>query len=148
MDSWGGCAIPDDRLYDLEADVWVLVENQAVRLGMTDVAQTRMGRMVQMSWKAPGRKIERGRPLSVLESSKWVGPLISPVTGRIIANNQDSFLADIAIANRDPYGDGWLYLVEPADIGQLKLLSSGTEVFEHYKRLIDENGIRCFRCVD
>lgn len=148
MDSWGGCAIPDDRLYDLEADVWVLVENQTVRLGMTDVAQTRMGRMVQMSWKVPGRKIERGRPLSVLESSKWVGPLISPVTGRIIANNQASFLADIAIANRDPYGDGWLYVVELSDADQLNLLSSGTEVFEHYKRLIDENGIRCFRCVD
>lgn len=148
MDSWGGCAIPNDRLYDLDADVWVVMEEDAVRLGMTDVAQTRMGRMVQMSWKSPGRTVKRGRPLSVLESSKWVGPLISPVSGRVIANNQSSFVADIAVANRDPYGAGWLYLIEPSDAQELESLSGGDEVFVHYKRVIDENGIRCFRCED
>lgn len=146
MDSWAGCAIPTDRLYDLQADVWVQVEGENARIGMTDVAQTRMGRLVQLSWKQPGRLVHRGRPLSVLESAKWVGPMISPLTGSIVENNQDVFAKDIAAANRDPYGFGWLYLVGIGDRSELEYLVDGYQAFSYYQRVIDEEGIRCFRC--
>ena len=100
--SWGGCAVPADLLYDLEADVWVRPGADRLTLGMTDVAQTRCGRLVQLSWKPPGTRIRRGRPLCVIESAKWVGPFRSPVSGVIEANNAQSFDADVAIANREP----------------------------------------------
>jgi glycine cleavage system H protein len=91
MQTWAGCAVPEDRLYDVELDVWVRVEGNAARIGMTDVAQTRMGRLVQLSWKPEGRHVERGRPLSVLESAKWVGPICAPLSGTIIATNEATF---------------------------------------------------------
>jgi glycine cleavage system H protein len=146
MEVWAGCAIPTDVFYDLEADVWVKIERDVAVIGMTDVAQTRMGRLVQLSWKEPGRKIKRGRPLSVLESAKWVGPMISPLTGEVVANNRETFEADIAIANRDPYGAGWLYKLALEDRSELDLLAAGEQAIEYYRKVIDENNIRCYRC--
>jgi glycine cleavage system H protein len=115
---------------------------------MTDVAQTRMGRLVQLSWKAPGRTVERGRPLSVLESAKWVGPMISPLTGVIRENNRIAFDADVAVANRDPYERGWLYLIEPSKESELSELIGGEAAVQYYRELIDREGIQCFRCAE
>ena len=147
--SWGGCAVPADLLYDLEADVWVRPGADRLTLGMTDVAQTRCGRLVQLSWKPPGTRIRRGRPLCVIESAKWVGPFRSPVSGVIEANNAQSFDADVAIANREPYGAGWLVEVAPsAWEAERALLVDGEAAWEHYRQLIDSEGIRCFRCAE
>lgn len=147
-ETWAGCEVPPDLRYDLDVDVWVRVEGDRVRLGMTDVAQSRMGKLVQLSWKRVGRTITRGRPLSVLESAKWVGPMVSPLTGTIVATNEAAFRRDVAIVNRDPYGEGWLYVVEPTVPSELDALVDGRAAFEHYRRVIDESGLRCFRCED
>lgn len=145
--SWAGCAIPADLLYDLDADIWVRRGREALVLGMTDVAQTRCGRLVQVSWKASGTQVRRGRPLCVIESAKWVGPFRSPVSGRIEANNQAAFEADPAVANRDPYGAGWLVEITPTDWEEERpLLADGDEAWEHYRGLIEAEGIKCFRC--
>jgi len=148
METWAGCAIPTDRYYDLDADVWVKVEGGLARVGMTDVAQTRMGRLVQLSWKPIGRNVARGRPLTVLESAKWVGPLISPLTGVIRANNRVAFDADVAVANRDPYAVGWLYLIEYSNNEELEGLVDGPKAFDHYREMIEREGIQCFRCTE
>ncbi len=144
--TWAGCAIPDDLLYDTHHDVWVRVEDDIATLGMTDVAQTRCGRLVQLSWKRLGAEARRGRPLSVIESAKWVGPFVSPVSGAIVAHNRDAFDSDVAVANRDPYGMGWLYRIELADQAELADLVEAEAAFLHYRRMIEENNIRCFRC--
>jgi len=148
MEVWAGCAIPVDVVYDTEADVWVRIENEVARIGMTDVAQTRMGRLVQLSWKEPGKRVHRGRPLCVLESAKWVGPMISPLSGVVVATNEEAFVKDIAIANRDPYGAGWFYEVEIQERSELELLVGGQRAVDHYHRIIDENKVHCYRCED
>lgn len=145
--TWAGCAVPEDLLYDLGADVWVRFEGSAAVVGMTDIAQTRCGRLVQVSWKEPGRSIKRGRPLCVIESAKWVGPVISPLSGGLLESNSEGFAADIAVANRDPYGAGWLVKIQPGDLDtEREALVDGAAAFDHYRRLIDDEGIRCFRC--
>lgn len=147
--TWAGCAFPSDLLYDVDFDVWVRLEGRDAVIGMTDVAQTRCGRLVQLSWKQVGRRVARGRPLCVIESSKWVGPVQSPLTGTLVANNQARFEQDVAIANRDPYGDGWLVRLQVDDFdGEKSNLCGGEAAFEHYRRVIDEQEIRCFRCAD
>lgn len=146
--NWAGCAIPEDLLYDLDHDVWVRLEGDIATMGMTDVAQSRSGRLVHLSWKAKGKRVRRGRPLSVIESGKWVGPFVAPLTGVVLASNASAFEADIAIANRDPYDLGWLYQLEIEDRGELSLLSHSDEAFLYYQELIDREGVRCFRCVD
>ena len=56
--NWFGCVVPDDLLYDLERDVWIRrLDNGEVECGMTDVAQTRCGRFVLVSWKHPGAAV-------------------------------------------------------------------------------------------
>jgi glycine cleavage system H protein len=147
-ETWAGCEIPDDVVYDLEADVWVRVLGDRVRIGMTDVAQSRMGRLVQLSWKPVGKRVRRGRPLSALESAKWVGPMVSPITGVVVATNAGAFDRDIAIANRDPYGAGWLYELSVDEPRELEMLASPEVAVAHYRRVIDEAGLRCFRCED
>lgn len=144
---WRGCAFPDDLLYDVELNVWVRTEGDAVVLGMTDVAQTMGGRMVSVTWKKPGRVLRRGQALAVVESAKWVGPFPTPVSGELLAVNREAFDRDIAIANRDPYGAGWLGRVHPGDFqAEQPHLVDGAAAFDHYRALIEERSITCYRC--
>lgn len=155
--SWHGCVVPRDLLYDVDSHVWVRLENTApdgaalddpvAVLGMTDVAQTMGGRVVQVSWKKTGRGYARGRSLAVIESAKWVGPFPAPLTGELLEVNDTAFAADIAVANRDPYGAGWLARLRPTALdSELGLLADGATAFARYRALIDERGIRCYRC--
>ena len=100
-------------LYDVGLNVWVRLEGGQATLGMTDVAQTMGGRMVQLTWRRTGRVYERGRSLATIESAKWVGPFPTPLTGELIGINETAFVDDIAVANRDPYGAGWIARVRP-----------------------------------
>ncbi|MHB1928568.1 MAG: glycine cleavage system protein H [Acidimicrobiales bacterium] len=143
-----GCALPEDLLYDLDHDVWVRVEGGDAVVGMTDVAQTRCGRLVHVGWKPVGRRIARGRPVCIIESAKWVGPMLSPLSGELVTCNDRRFADDVAIANRDPYGDGWLVRLRPESEGEFDLLADGATAYEHYRRVIDEEGIHCIRCAD
>lgn len=146
--NWFGCVIPEDLLYDLERDVWVRrLDSGEVECGMTDVAQTRCGRFVGVSWKHPGKQVKQGRPMAVIESAKWVGPFPAPLSGQITADNRLGFEADVAVANRDPYGAGWIIRLQPDDFdGESGHLVDGAAAFEHYRKIIEEEGIRCFRC--
>ena len=116
---------------------------------MTDVAQTRCGRFVGVSWKHPGKQVKQGRPMAVIESAKWVGPFPAPLSGQITGDNRLAFEEDIAVANRDPYGAGWLIRLRPSDFdGESGHLVDAATAFEHYQKVIEEEGIRCFRCED
>ncbi|MDA8102752.1 MAG: hypothetical protein M0Z34_07295 [Nitrospiraceae bacterium] len=149
MEVWAGCAFPEDVVYDLDSDTWVReLGDGVVEVGMTDVSQSRSGRLVQIGWKDSGRRVVRGRPLCVIESAKWVGPMRSPLTGVLVADNRPAFEADIAVANRDPYGLGWFVRIEMESPEELAGLAEAGEAFEHYRRIIDETGLRCFRCAD
>jgi glycine cleavage system H protein len=146
---WHGCVVPDDLLYDVGMNVWVRLDAGTAVLGMTDIAQTMGGRMVQVSWKRTGRSYARGRSVAVIESAKWVGPFPTPLTGELVEVNDRQFAADVAIANRDPYGAGWMARLRPADLaGERRHLVDGQAAFAAYRDLIDEQGIRCYRCAD
>src|SRR5205807_9508498 len=102
VQNWFGCVIPDDLLYDVERDVWVRrLESGELECGMTDVAQTRCGRFVSVSWKQPGKQVKQGRPMAVIESAKWVGPFPAPLSGEITADNRQAFEDDIAVARSE-----------------------------------------------
>ena len=146
---WRGCVVPDDLLYDVGMNVWVRLDGEVAELGMTDVAQTMGGRMVQVSWKKTGRSYARGRSVAVIESAKWVGPFPTPLTGELLEVNEREFAADVAVANRDPYGAGWMARLHPADlIGERHHLADAATAFAAYRELIDERDLRCFRCAD
>ncbi|HEX9713949.1 MAG TPA: glycine cleavage system protein H [Actinomycetota bacterium] len=144
-----GCVIPADLLYDVEMDVWIRLDGDVATIGMTDPAQTRCGKLVAVDFRKVGRAIRRGRGLATIESAKWVGPVPSPLTGELLEVNAETFGRDILIANRDPYGEGWLAKVRATALGEERaLLADGKQAFEAYKPKIEENEIRCFRCAD
>lgn len=145
--SWYGCVVPDDLLYDVERNVWVRLADGEAVMGMTDIGQTLCGRFVSVTWKPPGRVVRRGKTLAIVESAKWVGPFPAALSGEIVATNEDAFRDDLAVANRDPYGAGWLVRVAPSALDEeLGELVDGAEAFERYKVFIEENEVRCFRC--
>lgn len=144
--NWAGCVIPEELLYHLEYDVWVRLQGDIATIGMTDIAQTRCGRLVQLSWKSLGKSVQRGRALSAIESAKWVGPFRAPLSGVIVDNNKSTFDLDVAVCNRDPYGIGWMYKIQLSNLDEVAELARGEEAYTHYKTFIDDNQLRCFRC--
>lgn len=145
-----GCAIPEEYLYDVELNTWVrLQDDGSALLGMTDVAQSMCGKIVSISFKALGRTIARGRTIAVIESAKWVGPFRAPLTGRLVATNADAFAADGLIANRDPYGAGWIARVEPSALAaEREHLLDGRAAFALFREIIERDDITCMRCAD
>lgn len=145
-----GCAVPEEYLYHLDYDCWVrLEEDGTALLGMTDIAQTRCGKIVSITFKALGRRIARGRTVAVIESAKWVGPFPAPLSGTLVATNAEGFAADGLIANRDPYGAGWLARIAPDRLDDERGdLVTGVEAFPHFREVIERDEISCMRCAD
>jgi glycine cleavage system H protein len=148
---FAGCALPEEYLYDLEFDVWAkLEEDDTVRLGMTDVAQTLCGKLVSVTFqKRPGDRVRRGRTLAVIESAKWVGPFRSPLSGQVLEVNENAFRTDRLIANRDPYGEGWLVRLMPSALeAERDALLDGVAAFPAIRERIEREEISCIRCAD
>jgi glycine cleavage system H protein len=145
-----GCDLPEALWYDVERDVWARLEpDGTATLGMTDPAQTRCGKIVDVRFKAVGRRVARGQSLATIESAKWVGPFPAIVSGVIVASNEATFRRDILAANRDPYGAGWLARVRPERWeAESAGLVTGPEAVARYRERIDANGISCMRCAE
>ncbi|TNC25819.1 glycine cleavage system protein H [Amycolatopsis alkalitolerans] len=146
---WRGCVVPDDLLYDVGMNVWVRPEGDVVVLGMTDIAQTMGGRMVQITWRRVGKAFARGKSVATIESAKWVGPFPTPLTGELVASNEKAFAEDIAVANRDPYGAGWIARVRPERFAEEREhLVDGHAAMEAYREFMAEHDIHCYRCAE
>ena len=150
MQVHAGCAVPEEYLYDLERDSWARIEDDGtVRVGMTDVAQTRCGKIVSITFKAVGRRIARGKTIAVIESAKWVGPFPAVVSGVLIETNADAFARDQLLANRDPYGAGWIARLEADRLDEeLPALVDGVAAFPVIRTRIEDERISCMRCAD
>jgi glycine cleavage system H protein len=151
MGFYNGCEFPEDLYYDIDLDVWLRFEkdNSLATLGMTDPAQAQGGKLLYIRFKSPGRKLERGKSVATIESAKWVGPFPTPLSGEIMTINDERFAKDILIANKDPYGEGWLVKIHPTNLEEeMKHLVTGAEAFEAYRHKIMEKEITCVRCAD
>jgi len=145
-----GCDIPEDLWFDFERDLWVRFEaDDTATLGLTDTAQTRGGKLVNIEFKKIGKMLRQGQSAATIESAKWVGPFPIPFAGEVVANNEATFRRDILIANRDPYGAGWLVRVRPTNLeAERGHLITGAAAAEKYKQRIVEMNLKCFRCID
>ena len=139
-----GCHIPEDLYYWPEKHVWARPEDDGtVIIGITDVAQHMAKGIINATPKAVGKKVKRGRSVGTLESGKWVGPVISPVTGEIVAVNEEA-VATPKLINEDPYGKGWFARIRPADWeAERAEMVTGPEGVEAYSRFLEQEGISC-----
>jgi glycine cleavage system H protein len=123
--------IPSDLRYSTDHE-WARVEEGRVRIGITDYAQDALGDVVFVEVPEVGTKVERGASFSEVESTKSVSEIYAPVSGTIAEVNAE--LADSPERlNDDPYGEGWICIIEPTDPAQLAELLDA----EGYHALIE-----------
>lgn len=143
MATVSNCNLPEDVYYLVEKHVWARLEDGLVVVGLSDVAQNLAKRIIAVSPRAAGKRVVKGRSVATVESSKWVGPVPTPVTGEIVEVNQ-ALVSDPGTINRDPYGDGWVAKLRPddweADLADLK---TGGEGIEAYRAFLEAEGISC-----
>jgi glycine cleavage system H protein len=137
------CNIPDDLYYLVEKHVWLTFDGELVTVGMTDVAQHLAHTFLSVTAKAPGRTIKKGRSVATVESSKWVGPVPSPVQGEVVEVN-DAVVSDPSIINADPYGEGWVARLRPEDWERDSTdLVTGADGVAAYEQFLEAEGIDC-----
>lgn len=100
---------------------WVRLEEGRVRTGITDYAQDALGDVVFVDLPEVGTQIERGATCSEVESTKSVSEIYAPVAGTIVEVNAE-LVDNPQRVNEDPYGDGWMFVIEPSDEAQLREL--------------------------
>ena len=112
---------------------WV-APNAPHRVGVSDFAQDQLGDLTYVELPQVGQEVALGGEFGSLESIKSVSTLYLPVAGKIVAVNE-ALQDDPGLINRDPYGDGWLVEIEPADKSQFDALMDGAT----YKKHLEEN---------
>lgn len=122
--------VPDDLRYTSDHE-WVRLVGGLVRVGITDHAQEALGDVVFVQLPEPGASVEAGASCSEVESTKSVSDVFAPVTGVVVEVNAE--LADTPQRlNEDPYGEGWICAIEPADAADVEGLLDA----DAYRRLI------------
>lgn len=129
----GGSNLPDDLFYHVEHS-WVKEEEEGkLRVGMTDLFQVQAGDIVYVDLPFEGDEVSAGETCGKLQSSKWIGKLVAPVSGEIVAVNEE-INNDSTMINKDPYGEGWLVLIQPSNWEEEKdALMQGPAVVEWAK---------------
>ena len=103
---------PKHLHYHQEHHVWCFFESdERIRLGITPLGLSSLGELAYLSLNPLESKIEQGQAMGVLEAAKMTGELIAPLSGLIVEHNQKA-LVDPFLVNQDPYGKGWLCLIE------------------------------------
>lgn len=123
---------PEDLKYHKE-HTWVRVSGEKVTIGITDYAQKALGDIVYVDLPEPESDAEANIEFSEIESTKATSAVISPLSGSIIESNED-LTESPEIINGDPYGKGWISVIEMSDPSELDELMDA----EAYEKFIKE----------
>ena len=123
---------PDDIKYHRDHS-WVRIEGKRATVGISDFAQQQLGDIVYVDLPEVDTEVDADSELCEIESTKATAPVVSPITGTVVEVNED--LADSPeIINEDPYGNGWLVVVEMSDPTEVGDLMSRSE----YEKFLKE----------
>jgi glycine cleavage system H protein len=120
---------PEDLRYTKEHE-WARADGVRVRVGITDFAQDALGDVVYVDLPEVGAEVTASQAFGEVESTKSVSDVFSPLSGTIVERNP---LLDERpeLVNEQPYGDGWLIVIEVADPGMIEQLldAAGYQAF-------------------
>lgn len=105
--------IPEDLRYSTDHE-WVRQEGSRLRIGVTDYAQDSLGDVVFVQIPELGAVLDAGGSFSEVESTKSVSDIYAPVAGTIVEVNPE-LESHPELINSDPYGEGWICVIEPMD---------------------------------
>lgn len=109
---------------------WVRVEPDGVVVGITDHAQEELSDVVYVEPPAVDSEVEAGQPCAVVESVKAASDLYAPVSGDVIAINEE-LASTPELVNQDPYGKGWMFKIKPRDPAELDELFNANDYAHH-----------------
>jgi len=125
-----GYNLPDDLHYE-ENHFWIKEEGDVMVMGMDDFAQQMAGEIVYVQLPGEGKKLTQGKKFAKMESGKWLGKIYAPLSGELVAVNED-LETNPEYINEDAYGKGWLFKIKPDDKGELDNLIHGPEAIEKW----------------
>ena len=123
--------VPENLMYTDDHE-WVLVDGDKAKVGITDYAQDALGDVVFVDPPKVGENVSAGQTVSEVESTKSVSDIYAPLAGKIAEVNSE--LDDSPeLLNSDPYGEGWIFVIE------IDEQSSGNALLvpEQYRELIE-----------
>ena len=124
---------PSDLKYSKDHE-WVKVEEDIAIVGVTDFAQKQLTDIVFVELPEKGKKVERNKPMAVIESVKSVSDIFSPLTGEVIEINE-KLKDNPDTINKEPYGEGWIAKIKIENKDELNNLMSS----EDYERFTKES---------
>ena len=125
---------PTDLQYT-DHDEWVQIQEGEVVCGISDYAQDQLSDIVYVELPEVGDRFQKDEPYGVVESVKAASDVYMPVTGEIVAVNED--LEDTPeVVNQDPYGKGWFVRTRPDDLAELEELLDA----DAYRQKVKANG--------
>ncbi|HCB33982.1 MAG TPA: glycine cleavage system protein GcvH, partial [Acidimicrobiaceae bacterium] len=107
---------PDELSYSSDHE-WVRRDGDNVRVGITDFAQDALGDIVYVDMQAVGSQLVADETMGEIESTKSVTDLFAPVSGEVVEVNT-ALEDEPQLVNEDPYGAGWICVIEPSDPAQ------------------------------
>jgi len=117
-----------DELYYHEEHSWARVDGTKVTVGMSDFFQKEAGDIVFVDLPEEEDEVSQGEVCGKIQSRKWIGNLVAPVSGEIVEINE-GLEEDTSLINIDPYGAGWIVVIEASDLdSELKNLIHGDAV--------------------
>ncbi len=143
----GGCPVPEDRLYDLEHDVWLRgsPDGSTATVGVIGPLAWFAGPFVQVSFREVHGAQERGRSVATVESVRFTGAVRLPVAAEVVAQNP-AIVERPRLLNDAPYDEGWVVRVRPvAPLGpSVAGLGTAAEIAEALRARIVAQRIRCW----
>jgi glycine cleavage system H protein len=112
--------VPDDFLYT-ETHEWIKRESENVRIGVTDHAQSELTDVVYVELPKMGRQANAKEAIAVVESVKAASDIYAPVKGTVVEVNK-ALETDPGLINREPYGQGWIFVLKIDNADDLKQL--------------------------
>ena len=121
--------IPDGLRYTKDHE-WAKLEGKRVRMGITDFAQSELTDVVYVETPPVGKAVKQGEVLGTVESVKAVSEIFAPVSGKVVEVNRT--LADEPErVNKDPYGTGWMVVLETTNADEVKALMDAAAYRRH-----------------
>ncbi|MCK4250275.1 glycine cleavage system protein GcvH [candidate division WOR-3 bacterium] len=127
-----GYNVPED-LYYHDENSWVKLESDGtVIIGMDDFYQKQAGDTTYIDLPFEGDSVSQGETCGKIQSSKWVGKFVSPISGEIIEVNSE-LENDCRLINKDPYNAGWIIKMKPTNLEEeLKTLAHGPDALKKF----------------
>ena len=121
--------VPEGLRYTKDHE-WAKLEGKRARIGITDFAQDQLTDVVYVELPPIGKAVKQGEPIGTVESVKAVSEIFAPISGTVVDVNK-ALVDKPELVNKDPYGEGWMVVLDVIEPAQANALMDSTGYRTH-----------------